>query len=248
MKIVVPLKQVPDLVEDLELNDDGTGLDYEYLKMKLNEWDDHALEEAILTKEAGDAEVIAVAIDGEDVDKMLFTALAKGADKAVKITGANPYAGNHEMARVLANVIGGMSPDLVLVGVQSAGDSDGWLAPLLAAHLNMPSVSVVTGLEVNGGTATVHKEYSGGIMAEFDVELPGVIGIQAARQTPRYAPVSKVRQIQQSATIEEVAAGDTGDVVSGTVEEMKHPEKGGGAKMLSDVEEIVEILKEKGVA
>jgi len=247
MKIVVPLKQVPDLVEDLELNDEGTGLDYEYLKMKLNEWDDHALEEALQIKEGGSAEVIAVAVDGEDVDKMLYTALAKGADKAVKITGANPYADNQELARVLANAISGMGADLVLVGVQSAGDRDGWLAPILATHLNMPTVSVVTGLEVNDGTASVHKEYSGGIMAEFDVALPAVIGVQAARQTPRYAPVSKVRQIQQSASIEEMAAGDVGDVVTSTVEEMRHPEKSGGARILSSVDEIVEVLKEKGV-
>ena len=42
-------------------------------------------------------------------------------------------------------------------------------------------------------------------MAEYEVDLPAVLGIQAARQTPRYAPVSKVRQIQQSTTIEEIA-------------------------------------------
>ncbi|GIT73287.1 MAG: hypothetical protein Ct9H300mP28_31010 [Pseudomonadota bacterium] len=40
-------------------------------------------------------------------------------------------------------------------------------------------------------------------MAAFDVQMPAVLGIQAARQTPRYAPVSKVRQIQESASIEE---------------------------------------------
>lgn len=54
MKILVPLKQVPDLVEELEVDDSGTQLDFEYLKMKLNEFDDQAQEEAILIKEAGD--------------------------------------------------------------------------------------------------------------------------------------------------------------------------------------------------
>ncbi len=248
MKIVVPLKQVPDLVEDLDIDNSGKSLDYEYLKMKLNEFDDHALEEAILLKESEGAEVVAVAIDGDDVDKMLFTALAKGADKAVKVTGADPYADNHSLAKVLADAVSGMSADLVLTGVQSTGDRDGQLGPIMAVHLGAPSVSVVTSVKVSGSFVTIEKEYSGGMMAEFEVDTPAVLGIQAARQAPRYAPVSKVRQIQQSATIEEIAAGSTGGAANSSITKMAHPEKSGGAKMLSDVEEIVEILKEKGVA
>lgn len=69
----------------------GKALDTEDLKFKLNEFDDHALEEAILLKESGSAdEVVAVAVEGEGADRMLFTAIAKGADKAIKLTGGNP--------------------------------------------------------------------------------------------------------------------------------------------------------------
>ena len=38
MKIVVPLKQVPDLVEDLEVDATGKALDAEEVKLKLNEF------------------------------------------------------------------------------------------------------------------------------------------------------------------------------------------------------------------
>ena len=82
MKIAVMLKQVPDLVEDLEVDASGISLDTDDIKFKLNEFDDHALEEAILLKESGAAdEVVVIAVDGDGVDKMLFTAIAKGADK-----------------------------------------------------------------------------------------------------------------------------------------------------------------------
>ena len=47
MRIVVPLKTVPDLVEEIEFTGEGTGIDREYLKFVLNEWDDQALEEAL---------------------------------------------------------------------------------------------------------------------------------------------------------------------------------------------------------
>ncbi|HUJ77209.1 MAG TPA: electron transfer flavoprotein subunit beta, partial [bacterium] len=100
MKIVVPLKQVPDLVEDLELDDSGTRLDYQGLKMKQNEFDDHALEEALLLKEAAPGtEVVALAVEGSEAERMLFTALAKGADRAVKLTGVDANGDNASLAQ-----------------------------------------------------------------------------------------------------------------------------------------------------
>jgi len=51
MNITVLLKQVPDLVEELEVDESGTGLDRSWLKFILNEFDDHALEQALLLKE-----------------------------------------------------------------------------------------------------------------------------------------------------------------------------------------------------
>ena len=41
----------------------------------------------LLKDETGGALTV-VALEGEDVDKMLYTALAKGADRALKVTGA----------------------------------------------------------------------------------------------------------------------------------------------------------------
>ena len=52
MNIVVPIKQVPDLVEELEIDDSGKDLNREWLKMKTNEFDDHALEEAYCSCQA----------------------------------------------------------------------------------------------------------------------------------------------------------------------------------------------------
>lgn len=246
MNIIVLLKRVPDLVEDLEVDGSGKALDAEYLKFTLNEFDDHALEEALLLKEASGGSVTAVAIDGEEVDKMLFTALAKGADRALKVTGATPGDSTLALARVLSEVVSSQPHDLVLTGVQAADDRDGQLAPLVGGLLGLPSVEVVTGVTPDSGTVTLLKEYSGGTVAEFEVDLPAVVGIQAARQTPRYAPVSKVRQIQQSTTLDTVAAA-AGDNSGFSVIEMTPPESGEGAQMLAGVEELLALLVSKGV-
>ncbi len=246
MKTIVLLKRVPDLVEDLEVDDSGTALDEDCISLKLNEFDDHALEEALLIKEDGGGEVTVVALDGEDVDKMLYTALAKGADKALKITGAGEVDDRLALAGIFKNVIDAGDYDLVLTGVQAADERDGQLGPIVAGLLDRPCVEVVTSVASGNGSVTIHKEFSGGLMAEYEVDLPAVLGIQAARQTPRYAPVSKVRQIQQETTIEEIgAAAAAGAGVS--VVEMTPPETGEGAQMIDDVEELVEILESKGV-
>lgn len=245
MKIAVLLKWVPDLVEELEVDDSGTGLDTEDLKFKLNEFDDHALEAALIAAQPDD-EVIAMALAGEGAEKMLFTALAKGATKAVQIEGASS-ASSRSMAVAFGEAVKSEVCDLVLTGVQSVDDLDGQLAPLMAALSSLPCISVVSGLSVEGGTAIVSKEYSGGIVAEFAVDLPAVFGVQAAAEAPRYAPVSKIRQIQQTASIEQFTSTQSNDSGSVKVVGFSEPESGGRAEMLGDAEELAEVLKELGV-
>ena len=58
---------------------------------------------------------------------MLFTALAKGADKAIKITGVDEAAATQTAARAFCKAIGNLDYDLVLTGVQAADDRDGQL-------------------------------------------------------------------------------------------------------------------------
>ncbi len=251
MHIVVPIKEVPDLVEELEVNADGSDLDREYLKYKINEWDEQALEEALCLKDEAGATVTAVAVDTGDVDGYLYTALAKGADRAIKVTGSFPRGGdNHNVAAALAGVIGGLGADLVLGGVQAPDDLDGQLPVLLASALGLPCVSVVSGVSVSGGTATVRQEYSGGLMAEIDVTLPAVIGVQAARQAPRYAAVSKVRQLMKQVTLEEVAAGPAGAGAGLRIRRLYRPEAAGHAEMIEgsaeeQAQRLFDILAER---
>jgi len=251
MNIIVPIKQVPDLVEELEINSAGTDLDREWLKMKLSEFDDHAMEEALLMREDQGANVTAIALASDDIDKALFAAAAKGADKLIKVTGVDGSS-THEAAKAMANVIKDMEYDIVMTGVQAVDDRDGQLAVLLAHYLGVPHVSVVTGVEASGGSVTVLKEYGGGMVAEFEVSTPVVLGIQAARETPRYVPVAKVRRAMRGSSIDEMAAGDVGVVAGSSVSKMYKPDTGGGAEMIDGSAEdqagkIMELLTQKGI-
>jgi electron transfer flavoprotein beta subunit len=250
MNIIVPIRQVPDLVEELAVDSTGKDLDREWLKYKVNEFDDHALEEALLLKEAHGGAVIAIALDGDDIDKALYAAAAKGADRVIKVTGDYAGISNHGAAKVLAGIIGGLGASLVLTGVQSVEDRDGQIAVLLAHYLGLPHLSVVTGVEVSGGSVVVHKEYGGGTIAEFEASMPVVLGIQAARETPRYVPVARVRQAMKTTELEEMAGGAPGVSAGSSVNRMFKPEAGGGAEMITGstqdiAQKLAEIIKSK---
>ncbi|MDR7610724.1 MAG: electron transfer flavoprotein subunit beta/FixA family protein, partial [Armatimonadota bacterium] len=120
MHVVVVGKLVPDLVEDLEVDASGRGLDRQFLKLVLNEFDEHALEEAVLLKEAHGARVTVLAPEAEGVDDALYTALAKGADRAMKLVGLGEAPSSRQIAAALASALPSLGFDLVLTGVQAA--------------------------------------------------------------------------------------------------------------------------------
>lgn len=251
MRIVVALKAVPDLVEEIELTPDETGIDREFLKFVLNEWDDQALEEALLVKDATGAEVIAVGLaEDPDIDQALYTAVAKGADGAVKLAGGGPQT--HARAAAFAAYLAAEPADLVITGVQAPDDLDGQLAPMLAARLEQRHVSVVVGVEIRDGNLVVRQEFAGGRAHELELPLPAVIGVQAARQAPRYAPISRIRQAMQAGGLREVSVS-TGATESGLrVRRMYRPERTGHAEMLEGgveavADKIIELLRSRGL-
>ena len=252
MNIIILVKLVPDLVEELAIDSSGIALDTTWMRMIINEFDDHAIEQGILLKERNGGVVTVVAPDLEGVDDVLFTAAAKGADKLIKIKGDFIGANNHALARAFSAIVKELQPDLVLTGVQANNDLDGSLGPLLAGCLEMPYVGYISGVSLGDGKSRTRKEYPGGLIAEMDVSLPAVLGIQAAEQPPRYVAVSKVRQMMKTSTIEEQAA--TGlDMAGGpSIGRMFQPEAAQHATMITGSPEevatkLVAIFKELGV-
>jgi electron transfer flavoprotein beta subunit len=252
MNIIVLVKLVPDLVEELTIDPDGAALDLTFARWIINEFDDHAVEQGILLKERGGVTVTVLAPDLDGADDVLFTAAAKGADRLIKVTGDFTTVNNHALARALATVITGLQADVVLTGVQAHNDLDGSVGPLLAECLQMPYVGYVSGVSINDGKSMVRKEYPGGLLAEMEVMLPAVLGIQAAEQPPRYVAVSKVRQAMKTSSIEELDASDLDPGGAPEIGHMFQPEATSHAEMIEGSPEevsakLVNLLKELGV-
>lgn len=252
MRIAVLLKPVPDIVEELVIAPDGKDLDRDGLTYRLNEFDDYALEEALQLKAANGAEVIALALDGEEADLILYTALAKGADRILKVTGA-PADARAARAGVamFAEALKPLSADLVLAGVQAPDDLEGQLAPLVAAALGLPHANVVTGLAIDGATARITQEFSGGLVAHLEGDLPLVIGVQASREAPRYAAITRVRQAMSGGKLETIAVTAAATAPAPELRGLAAPEATTHAELIGGSPEdaatrLVAILRERG--
>jgi electron transfer flavoprotein beta subunit len=253
MKIIVPIKFVPDLVEELTIAESGNALDEEWMDLILNEFDDHAIEQAILLKERGGGHVTVISLDVEGADDVLATAVAKGADQLIKlVVEPEMVADNHGLAHLLADVIQAAEPDIVLTGVQAHNDLDGQLGPLLAENMGLPYVGYVAGLTAVDGKAIVLKEYPGGLLGEIEVVLPAVFGVQAAESPPRYVAFSRIRQAMKTADIEEkvVARADRSDAIA--ISRLFQPQIGDRAQMITgEVDEIarhlLRIMADRGI-
>lgn len=257
MHVIVLLKLVPDVVEELEVAADGCSLDRELLRVVPSESDEHALEQALLLKERTGSQVTVLALDTPGIDETLFTALAKGADRAVKVSdgdgGLSTRAAAGVVAAALSTTPDLLPADLVLTGAQAIDDLDGLVAPLVAHHLGWPYLGIVTGVQTPApGSALVLKEFPGGVRGEFEVALPAVLGIQSAEKPPRYVPVARVRAAMKSGRIDSLATPATAESVRVAVIQMAKPEVSEHAEMLEGDPEAVagkvcEILAARGL-
>jgi electron transfer flavoprotein beta subunit len=252
MDIAVAVRLMPKAGDEIEVDESGTDIDRELVDMVISEFDDHALEEAVLVKEATGATVTAVGLRGEGVEQALRVAYARGADRVVVVDAGeiDPYD-SRTAALAFAEAFRQLAPDLVLVGVQTPYDLFGQTAPYLAVALGWPQANVVVGVRVVDGTARVTQEYAGGRLAVLGLPLPSVVGVQSASSPPRYVSMGRLRQAMTEATPETLAVSVAAPAAAPTLVSLARPEPQAGATMLEgDAEQaaaqIVAVLRERG--
>ncbi len=241
MKIVVAIKQVAVLDDEFELLDDGSGVDPDFLDFEPNEWDQFSLEAALQLRDAagGDSEVVAITVGDEEAEEGLLSALAKGADRGVRVwdeelAGADALA----VARVLAAAIQPEAPDLVLCGVQSSDAVSSATGIALAGYLGLAHVAVVKQIELDQGTATVGRELEGGVVERLRVGLPALLTIQTGINEPRYATLRAIKQARDkprsvlSLSGVGLDAAQLAAAAGSHRRRLAHPEKGQSAQIL----------------
>ena len=261
MKILVTVKEVAEVDDEFRIS--GLDVDDASLEYDLNEWDDYAVEEAVQISEANDdVEGVTVTIGPERAEETVRMALAKGADRAVRVwddalEGAQ-FLDVNTKAELLAAVAEEEEPDLVLSGVQAGDDANGATGVALADRLGFEWAAVVNSLDLDpdAGVASVRRELEGGVEELTDVELPAVLTIQTGINEPRYASLRGIRQAQRKPlevhSLE--AVGLDASVVESPVErtDMYEPESEGDATYWEGnaedtAGELADFLRDEGV-
>lgn len=255
MDIAVVVRQVPDLIEPLPIQESGVELDWDEVTFLANEADEHALEQAILIKERGEADVTVVALDHGEVDNTLYSALAKGAERVLKIPWDEDAPPSDQCAAAMyVEALRVLDADLVLIGCWAHDELHGALGPRIAEALQQPYLGVVRGVELCDDSSRIraYKEYPGAVKAAMSVHLPAVLGILAADQPPRYVAVTRIRAAMKSGGIDEQEIAPAETTSQTSIARLYYPDKGDHAEIIDGSEEeiaerLVQLLESRGL-
>ncbi|PPR21675.1 MAG: hypothetical protein CFH38_01314, partial [Alphaproteobacteria bacterium MarineAlpha10_Bin1] len=252
-RILVAVKHVGELGDEFSIDDDGLGIAAKHFEFALNEWDDAALEQALLLSEQiGSGEVVAVTIGPEEAEDTLRKVLAKGAHRAVRVWDESLAAADPvTVARALAGVAKLEEADLILAGVQSSDLAQGATGTATARILGLPHAAVVLEAEWDGGaTLTATRELEGGMRHRFELPAPALLTIQTGGHTPRYATMRMIKQAKKK-TIDVLDGASIGLDQSGAqLRRLTVPVKSGQAEMLEGsaaeiAKAIADIVRKK---
>jgi electron transfer flavoprotein beta subunit len=211
LDIIVSVKHVPETAEaELKIDATGKAIERAGLVFDINEWDDYALEEAVRIKEKQGGTVTAITVGGEDSDSTLRKCLARGADRAVRLTDSK-FAGSdsYATAKILHSAIKTMHFDIILCGVQSGDGGYAMVGPILAEMLGVPHATMVKKIELGAGSARVDRELEGGLEEQLEIRLPALFAVQTGINEPRYVSIMGIRKAMQK-EIKLMGLADTG--------------------------------------
>ena len=191
MKAIVCVKQVPDTSGKVAVKADGT-LDRASMATITNPDDLNALEAALKLKDATGCEVVVVTMGPPPAEGMLRELLARGADKAVLVSGRE-FGGSDTFAtsQILAaavNKIGVGPEDVVFCGRQAIDGDTAQVGPQIAEKLHLPQVTYVADIQKDGNTLTVKRMLEDGYMM-VKVQTPCLLTCIKELNTPRYLSV-----------------------------------------------------------
>lgn len=257
--IIVCLKQVPNPDLQFQVAADGKDIKRDALNFKVNGADEYALEEAVRLKEKHGGTVAAVTAGPKRTEQMLREAIAKGADKGIRVAFDDAAAIDaFQVARILAATIATRPHDLVLTGVQSDDYAYSATGGLVSGFLDLPHASVVTRIEAQDRGFKAWRELEGGDLEVVSLPRPALLTIQFGINQPRYAPLPAIMKAARQ-PIEEVTPATLGkaswDEFRGpyamTVRRVSPPAAKGRASMIGgsvrdQAKAVADLLREKG--
>ncbi|WP_423802551.1 electron transfer flavoprotein subunit beta/FixA family protein [Neobacillus sp. SAB-20_R2A] len=250
MNIYVLLKRTFDTEEKIvvskgAIQEDGA----EFI---INPYDEYGVEEAIQIRDNQGGEVTVVSVGGEDAEKQLRTALAMGADKAVLINTEDDLETGDEFttAKILAEYLKEKDADLIFAGNVAIDGGSGQVGPRVADLLDIPYVTTITKIEVDGQNVNIVRDVEGS-SETIETSLPLLVTAQQGLNEPRYPSLPGIMKAKKK-PLEELELDDLDleeddvEAKTKTIEIYLPPKKEAGrvleGELQNQVKELVNLL------
>jgi electron transfer flavoprotein beta subunit len=163
MKILVCISNVPDTTTKVKFIEDNKKLDISNIQWVINPWDELSLTRALELKDnasSGIKSVTVAHVGSASSESTIRKALAIGADDAIRIN-TEPFDAYY-VAGQLSEVIKKEPYDIILCGIESSDHNGSTVGGMLSEFLEYPSVSAVSGIEINNSTVIISRDIDGG--------------------------------------------------------------------------------------
>jgi electron transfer flavoprotein beta subunit len=252
MKILVCIKQVPDMESRFRVNSSGDWYDESDMAFRMNEYDEYAVEQAVLLKEQlRDTDITVISIGPDRVVETIRSALAMGCDRGIHVLDpASRTRDPWQIAAIIADFARDNGFDVIFTGMQSQDRGSAQVGVTVAELLGIPCVTAIVEFAYEDGVIGAKREMEGRMRGVVKVGIPAVFTCQTGLNVPRYptlpnimkakkkdivvTPVAGLLREQELTTTDGIhppAAVESGIVLDGDVNEM--------------AERLIAILKDK---
>ncbi|WAA10209.1 electron transfer flavoprotein subunit beta/FixA family protein [Fervidibacillus albus] len=251
MNIYVLLKRTFDTEEKITLSNGQ--IEEEGAEFIINPYDEYAVEEAIQIRDEHGGEVTVLTVGNEEAEKQLRTALAMGADRAVLINIEEDVeeADQYTTAKTIAEYLKGKEFDLIIAGNVAIDGGTGQVGPRVAELLDIPYVTTITDLEIEGNQVNLVRDVEGD-EEKIEASLPLLVTAQQGLNEPRYPSLPGIMKAKKK-PLEELELDDLDldeeDVEAKTkrIDVFLPPERQAGkileGELNEQVKELVSLLR-----
>jgi electron transfer flavoprotein beta subunit len=253
MKILVCIKQVPDMASRFKVNGSGIWYDEVDLAFRMNEYDEYAVEQAVQLKEhlGNETDITVLSIGPDRVIELIKKALAMGCDRGVHIRDNAAYGKDPwQIASTIAEFARDKNFELIFTGMQSQDRGSAQVGSILAELLGITCVTTVISFAINDKVITAKRELEGGVKAVVKFSLPALVTCQLGLNTPRYPTLPNIMKAKKKELLT-LPVTDFLQVkeTTSTTSAYMPTRKGSGILLEGDVNEMAErllgILKDK---
>ena len=252
MKILVCIKQVPDMESKFKVQAGGTWYDGADLAWRMNEYDEYAVEQAVQLKEqVAGADLTVLSIGRQQVQETMKKALAMGCDRGVHVADdAAQEKEPFEIASIIAEFARDKGFDLIFTGMQSQDRGSAQVGVLVAELLGLPSLTTIVEFSFADGKISAKRELEGGVRALVNCTTPALVTCQLGLNTPRYPTLPNIMKAKKKELLKVEVAELLKVAARQTTVRMYLPEKkSGGLVLEGDVndlaDQLIKILKDK---